>query len=198
MAVMRTLAAIQDPGADFRSLARMIAQDALLSTKLLTMVNSPTFGLPRAIDSLEQAVAYAGLNALRSWMSLLTLASIPGKPPELTQLAILRAKMNETIATSLGLRPFDQHFSVGLFSVLDALLDLPIAQAIQNIPLAKETVDALVARQGAAGQVLQATLLWERGDWDLLLQSTLSPHSLLTAYVAAVQAALDFSQSLKP
>ena len=196
MSVMRTLASIQDPRSDFPHLGKIIAQDAVLSQKLLTMVNSPAFDVPRSITSIEQAVAFMGLKQLRSWMSLLTMASIPGKPTELTSIAILRAKMCELLAHNLGQRQTDVFFVVGLFSVLDALLDLPMQQAISNIPMPSEAVEALLTRSGLPGQILQVTLAYERGDWAILLKTGLQPEMLTSVYLQAVHWAMDLSTSV--
>lgn len=196
MGVMRTLAMIQDPSADFPRLGKIIAQDTALSQKLLTLVNSLSFSLPRPVSTLEQAVAFMGLKQLRSWMTMLTLASIPGKPPELTTLAILRARMCEILAQTFGQKQSDVFFVVGLFSVLDALLDLPLIQAISGISLQTEVVEGLVNRGGAAGQVLNLALAYERGNWAYLLQTGIKPEILTSAYLNAARWATEVSSSV--
>jgi EAL and modified HD-GYP domain-containing signal transduction protein len=196
MGVMRTLAMIQDPTADFPKLGKIIAQDTALSQKLLTLVNSLSFSLPRPVSTLEQAVAFMGLKQLRSWMTMLTLASIPGKPPELTTLAILRARMCEILAQTFGQKQSDVFFVVGLFSVLDALLDLPLIQAISGISLQTEVVDGLVNRGGAAGQVLNLALAYERGNWGYLLQTGIKPEILTSSYLNAARWATEVSSSV--
>lgn len=194
--VMRTLARIQNPDADFKSLGNIIAQDASLSHRLLAMVNSPAFSLARTINSLEQAVAFLGLNQLRAWLTLLTMASIPDKPPELTNLAMLRAKMCELVAPYLAQRKSDAFFVVGLFSVLDALFDLPMAQVLAQLPLAPEIAAGLTTHQGAPGEALKLVMMYEQGDWDSLLRTNLKPEILGNAFRHAVQWTSELAHSL--
>ena len=194
--VMRTMARIQNPDADFKSLGNIIAQDASLSHRLLAMVNSPAFSLSRTINSLEQAVAFLGLNQLRAWLTLLTMASIPDKPPELTNLAMLRAKMCELVAPYLAQRKSDAFFVVGLFSVLDALFDLPMAQVLTQLPLAPEIAEGLAYRRGAPGEALKLVLLYEQGDWDGLLRANIKPEIVGNAFRQGVQWTSELAHSL--
>jgi c-di-GMP phosphodiesterase len=195
--VLRTLARIQNPDADFRSLGNIIAQDASLSHRLLALVNSPAFSVSRTINSLEQAVAFLGLNQLRAWLTVLTLASIPDKPPELTNLAMLRAKMCELLAPYVAQRKSDAFFVVGLFSVLDALFDLPMADVLTQLPLAPEIVEGLARYQGAPGQALKIVLIYERGDWEKLERAKLRLDVIGSAFRQAVQWTSELTRSLE-
>jgi c-di-GMP phosphodiesterase len=194
--VLRTLARIQNPDADFKSLGNIIAQDASLSHRLLALVNSPAFSLSRTINSLEQAVAFLGLNQLRAWLTVLTMAAIPDKPPELTNLAMLRAKMCELLAPYVAQRKSDAFFVVGLFSVLDALLDLPMAEVLKQLPLTPEIVDGLDRRQGAPGYALKIALIYERGDWERLERAKLKLDIVGSAFRQAVQWTSELTRSL--
>jgi c-di-GMP phosphodiesterase len=194
--VMRTLARIQNPDADFKSLGNIIAQDASLSHRLLALVNSPAYSLSRTINSLEQAIGFLGLNQLRAWLTLLTMASIPGKPPELTNLAMLRAKMCELVSPFLAQRKSDAFFVVGLFSVLDALLDMPMADVLAQLPLAPEISEGLALRRGAPGEALRLVLLHEQGDWNGIFRSGIKPEVMGTAFRQAVQWTTELANSL--
>jgi EAL and modified HD-GYP domain-containing signal transduction protein len=195
-AVLRTLAGIQNPDADFRSLGNIIAQDASLSHRLLALVNSPAFSVSRTINSLEQAVAFLGLNQLRAWLTVLTMASIPDKPPELTNLAMLRAKMCELLAPYVAQRKSDAFFVVGLFSVLDALLDLPMANVLSQLSLTPEIAEALTHHQGPPGQALKMALIYERGDWERLERAKLRLDVVGNAFRQAVQWTSELTRSL--
>jgi EAL and modified HD-GYP domain-containing signal transduction protein len=194
--VLRTLARIQNPDVDFKSLGNIIAQDSSLSHRLLALVNSPAFSLSRTINSLEQAVAFLGLNQLRAWLTVLTMAAIPDKPPELTNLAMLRAKMCELLAPYIAQRKSDAFFVVGLFSVLDALLDLPMADVLTQLPLSPDIVEGLARRQGAPGQALKVVLVYERGDWERLERAKLRLDVIGSAFRQAVQWTSELTRSL--
>ena len=194
--VMRTLARIQNPDADFRSLGNIIAQDASLSHRLLVLVNSPAYSLSRTINSLEQAIGFLGLNQLRAWLTLLTMADIPDKPPELTNLAMFRAKMCELVAPHLVQRKSDAFFVVGLFSVLDALLDMPMPDVLRQLPLSPEIGEGLAQRRGPPGEALRLIQLLELGDWNGIFRSGLKPEIMGAAFRQAAQWTAELSRSL--
>ena len=187
--VMRSLAQIQDSTADFQSLAKIISQDVSLSYKLLKLVNSAYYSLSKTITSLEQAVALIGLNQLRAWMTLILMASVRNKPHELTTLALARAKMCELLAKDRGERQTDPFFLVGLFSILDALMDLPMQDVIVNLPLSEDIASALLSQKGQPGEVLKIALAYERGQWDglLALKGGPKPADISAAYLEAIQ-----------
>ncbi len=194
--IMRSLAQIQDTSADFQSLAKIIAQDVSLSYKLLKLVNSAYYSLSKSITSLEQAVALIGLNQLRAWMTLLMMASVRNKPHELTTVALVRAKMCELLAKEMGERQTDPFFLVGLFSILDALMDLPLPEALASLPLADDIVNALVTHQGTLGELLLLVMTYERGQWESLfkLKQPVKPSQLGAAYLEAVRWTIEVAQ----
>lgn len=165
LVLLRLLSQIQDPRADFRQLAELVVQDVTLSYRLLQLVNSAYFGRRKPITSLEQAIALIGLNHLRGWLTLMQMACLDRKPPELITIALVRARMCERLARALGLGNPDPFFLTGLLSVLDALMDVPMPEAVASLPLAPVVRDGLVARQGPTGQVLNLATAYERGTW---------------------------------
>ncbi|MFT3816367.1 MAG: HDOD domain-containing protein [Rubrivivax sp.] len=53
-------------GASSAQLVDLISAEPLIAAKVLAAVNSPLYGLGRAVDSIGQAVTYLGLNTVRS------------------------------------------------------------------------------------------------------------------------------------
>jgi c-di-GMP phosphodiesterase len=197
LVLMRTLAKIQDPKADFRSLGALVAQDVALSYKVLKLVNSSYYSLAKTITAIDQAIALIGLNQLRGWLTLLIMASIDNKPHELTNIAMSRAKMCELVAKSLHQSQTELFFLVGLFSVLDAMMDLPMQEALVNLPLADEVVTGLLEQKGMTGEVLQMVLAYEHGDWDRLLKTQLPPEVFQKNYLDAIHWTADVTKSLQ-
>ena len=113
-----------------------------------------------------------GTDRLRLWASLLMLARIEEKPVELFVTAIVRARMCEQLAFAHHIREVDQYFTVGLFSILDGLLDQPMSDIVRTLPLEKEIRQALLNRQGSLGMTLDCVLAYERGDWDTIEMAT--------------------------
>lgn len=118
LAATRLVAKLQDPNIKGEELEETIKQDAALSYKLLLFVNSAYCALPREVDSIGHAAMLIGTARIRTWASLLMLASMDDKPRELMVTAIIRAKMCEQLAEAQHVRNAEQFFTVGLFSVL--------------------------------------------------------------------------------
>lgn len=176
MVILKTLLKMREADVSFKEIENLIAQDVVLSYKLLKLVNSAYYSFATKIKSLRQAISLIGIHRLQGWMVLLLMASIENKPHELTNIALMRAILAEKIAQSLGEKQTDPFFLSGLFSVLDALFDMPMEKVITSIPLSAEIAEALISHSGKPGKVLNAILASERENWDELLQLGLQPH----------------------
>ena len=82
-------------------------------------------------------------------------------PEELIELALQRARMCE----KLGGDAADAHFTVGLFSVADALLDAPMDDVLETLPFSDEIRDALLTREGPKGELLSTVMAYEQGEF---------------------------------
>jgi c-di-GMP phosphodiesterase len=164
--MLQIVAALQDPTVQLGALERMIGRDVGLSFRLLRYINSAFFGLRFEISSIGQALALLGVENLRRWATLTVLASIDGKPPELTVTALVRARFCERAGDQLpGPRP-GELFTLGLFSVIDALMDAPIEEVVGMIPFPPDMRDALTERKGEKGGLLNCVTALEAGDFD--------------------------------
>jgi c-di-GMP phosphodiesterase len=164
--LLQVLAALQDSTVQLGQLEHMIGRDVGLSYRLLRYINSAFFGLRFEISSIRQALALLGVQNLRRWATLTVLASVDGKPPELTVTALTRARFCERAGEQLsGPRP-GELFTLGLFSVIDALMDAPIEDVVALIPFPADMRDALTERQGEKGALLECVTALEAGDFD--------------------------------
>jgi c-di-GMP phosphodiesterase len=185
--VMRLLAQVTDPKADFTSLETLISQDVGLSYKVLKLVNSGYYSLSTTVKSIRQAISLIGLSQLRGWMMLLMMSTVDDKPHELTAIALQRAKMCEMIGKALGESQAEAFFLAGLFSVLDAIMDIPMSQVVSSIPLADDVVSALTKREGKIGMALNTVIAVEQGAWDQVLRCGLQPEILKNIYLESVK-----------
>ena len=201
LAATRLVAKLQDPDIKGEELEETIKQDAALSYKLLLFVNSAHYALPRRVDSIGHAAMLIGTARIRTWASLLMLASMDDKPRELMVTAIIRAKMCEQLAEAQHVRNAEQFFTVGLFSVLDAMLDCLMADVLEKLPLSEETTAALLNHEGLLGKILDFTLAYERSEWDRLAELTtqlrLDPATIRSAYLKAVTWTMEITSELK-
>ena len=107
----------------FEQLEKIIGADVGLSVGLLRHVNSAFFALPRKIDTVREALTLLGPRAVRRWATVVALSSVPEAPDQVVALALLRGRMCELLGRGASEEERDRLFTVGLFSVADALLD---------------------------------------------------------------------------
>ena len=186
MAVLALLTQLQNPTIEISQLERIFQEDLSLGSQVLRYINSAFFEMPKHIDSIDQAVSMVGTDRLRMWASLLMLARIEEKPVELFVTAIVRARMCEQLALAHHVPDVDQYFTVGLFSILDGLLDQSMDDIIPTLPLEREIRQALLNRQGALGMTLDCVLAYERGDWDTVLCHGFEVETVKAAYLEAI------------
>ncbi len=197
MATLRLLAKLQDPNVQLDRLEQVIREDLSLSYKLLRLINSAFYSLPQRIESIRQTLVLLGLQQIRSWVSLLTMSSLQDKPGELTVTAMIRAKMAERICEEAGQMNADVAFTIGLFSTLDAMLDMPMEEILDTLGLAEELSQALhCEHRGSLGEVLQCVLAYERGDWQSVGYRDLSPQDIRMCYLDAIEWAHGASREL--
>lgn len=166
-AVVSLLAAINNPDVEFEDIEDIISRDAVLSYKLLRLVNSAAFGLPRTIESLRQAIALLGLKIIKNWVSLLAMTNLDDKPLELAVKALIRARFCELLAANSRPRhQCDPFFTVGLLSTLDAFMDVPLPQLLGDIQLSDTLRQALLEGAGEEGKLLKIAIAYERGQWE--------------------------------
>jgi EAL and modified HD-GYP domain-containing signal transduction protein len=165
-AVLELLAVLHDPDVEIADLQHKIALDVGLSFRLLRYINSAFFGLRQQVRSIGQAVTLLGIEHLKQWTSLTVFTSIDDKPAELTVTALVRARFCELAGqTNLEVNGNDM-FTLGLFSVIDALFDAPMEELLAKLPLAPDMCEALLAHKGREGEMLECLNALEDGDFD--------------------------------
>ena len=167
---LQMLKVIQDEDYDFAELAKFVSRDVSLAYKLLKYANSAYFARRQKLDSISMAVAMLGQLTLRKWLALMMLSYLAeDKPSELLRLAAFRGSFCELIADQLlGRRTEAGMFhTVGMFSLLPAMLDKGMAEILPELALPEAIQEALLA---AAATPLSRTLrlvrAYERGDWE--------------------------------
>ncbi len=147
-------------------LEQVIIRDLGLSVKLLCYINSAYFGMRCKISSIRQAVMMLGSREVCQWALLASLTGGPTAPRELSVIALTRARMCEQLGAGNCEVAGDELFMIGLLSLADALLVLPLETIVAQLPLADHVAQALLWHAGPAGNILEATLAFERGDFD--------------------------------
>lgn len=137
-------------------------EDGSLATSEVLLSGFIDIGLPRKVASLHEAVVYLGVDAVRRRAMLASLTSVDDKPRDLLITALGRARCCELLGAES--RQANQHscFTAGLFSALDALLDTPLVELLDNLPLSDELNAAILEHTGPVGEILKCTLAYEQ------------------------------------
>jgi EAL and modified HD-GYP domain-containing signal transduction protein len=157
---------------DNRDIENGFKRDAALSFKLLRYINSVGFGLSCEIQSIQHALTILGRKQLYRWLTLLMVtAGENSTPPALMKTSITRGRLTELLGESY----FEKHdrdnlFIVGVFSLLDAILKMPMDQVLEKIQLPEPVCEALLNREGVYGPFLQLTEACEGADSKRILE----------------------------
>lgn len=166
----RLLEFTQQDEPDFRSLAEAIKTDVSISYRLLTYLNSPLFTFHINIQSIEQAIILLGWRQVRNWLRVIIFSDISpeGKSSELPFLCVQRGRFFESVAKQAGTKSNDREtlFMLGLFSLLEPLLKMPMAEILTNLPLESELKEALLGGINRYSPWLALAQAFEAGDWE--------------------------------
>lgn len=193
--VMRLLGCLYDPDVTPDQISSLVSQDPQLSYRLLRIINSAAYSLPRKIHSMREAVVYLGLDSLKRWISLLAVSSSDDTPPELLRTLLIRGRCGELIAQHLNKQPADHYFTTGLFSGIDSLLGADLNYLIEELPLANEIKQAILQYQGELGEVLKATIAFEQAQWEQL-PAAIDHQIINQSYFEAIQWCDEITASL--
>jgi EAL and modified HD-GYP domain-containing signal transduction protein len=152
---------------DFEGVNNVIERDVGLSYMLLRFINNPTINKRYKITSLRHALNYMGEVEVKKFIALLALANLSDeKPAELLNLSLVRAKFCDLLGTekNMGNNP-PTAFLLGLFSMLDALLDQKMESLVEKLPLVNEVKEALCGGQNDLSVYLVLIKAFESGNW---------------------------------
>ncbi len=178
--------------ADLRDIESIVKQDVVLSFKLLRYVNSAGFGLARGVESFRHAITVLGYDKLRQWLLLvLAIGERDAGASALVRTAVTRGRFAELIGTGRVARDdTDRLFLVGMFSVIEALVDMPMAAALNGLPLAPGVTQALLNGTGPYSDYLELVRGCENCDFNLIpilaQRLELTPREVNQAHVGAL------------
>lgn len=174
--LLQLLAELENEKATGASLEQIVINDAALTYKILKVVNSAAFAVPKEIESLSHAITLLGLQQIRRWIMLFLTTAENGKPNELTRNMLVRGRMCEILAEMTGRDNPMNFFVVGLLSQLDALFDIDMPELLEQVPLNHEIKEALLKSEGKMGSLLAEVCLYEKGQFDSLHGLVPQPH----------------------
>jgi EAL and modified HD-GYP domain-containing signal transduction protein len=195
--LLKLLTCLYDPDVDMRELEELIRQDVSLSYRLLRMVNSAYYALDTKVESIRHALVILGLKQIRAWLTILAMSEVNDRSNTLMTTAMIRGKMCELLAQSMGYKQEDRFFTVGLLSILDAIMDLPMTEVLQSLPMTDDINQALLKHTGPLGELLGCVIDYENGDWNAVESAGLSSIILRDSYLASIAWASEISHRIQ-
>ena len=173
--------------------AKIVGQDPSLSISLLKFVNSPYLNLSSKIKNIQHAAAMLGQAEVRKWVTTAVSGGLASdKPDEITKLSLMRAKFAENLAPHFEMAIHAQSlFMMGLFSILDVVLDMPIEKALEIISVSESIAEALIHRKGEYGKIMTFITTFETANWNevsrLMVVHKIEVEQVFDAYIKAAQ-----------
>lgn len=182
---------VNDIDFDLTKAADIIGRDTALVVKLLELVNK--MALNSEITSIRHAAAMLGQKELKKWINTAVTSQLcTDKPNEITRISLLRAKFAENLAPVFemaGQAP--ELFLMGLFSVLDIILDMTMEESLKKVKVSKPVENALIGRKGELSEVLDLIESYENANWAeldrVILLKGFEADAVYNAYKGALE-----------
>ena len=174
MQLLEIMAEVNKVDFEFNKLEKMIVRDASISYKLMRLINSAYFKRAKEISSIRQAIIMIGESGIRRFLSLISMAGLAAnKPDELIKVSLVRAKFCELIGNHPGSKAdTSELFTLGLFSLIDAIMDDSMENLMSQIPLSSKIKEVLISRTGELSGYLSLIESYEKGEWEEIEKAT--------------------------
>jgi EAL and modified HD-GYP domain-containing signal transduction protein len=201
LAHFQILELLQHEPLNLHQLSQLVKQDASLSYRFLRLVNSPVCAIRQEVRSIKATLLVLGDDAIRRIATLAITSELNGNQPlELLRMGFVRARFCELAARFCALEPAEQYL-LGLFSLLPAMMRVPMTDLTPMLPLRKTIREALMGAASLESCLLHWVEFHERGDWvhcDAIVHSySLKMEPMVRCYAEAViwaDAALHFAR----
>jgi c-di-GMP-related signal transduction protein len=188
---LRMMQAVAKPELNAQEIENVIKSEASLCYRLLRYLNSASFAFAAEIHSVRHALSLLGEREIRRWVRLVAMMGAgKGKSSELVTSALLRARFCELLSPKVQLGDSDL-FLMGLLSLMDAVLELPMAKVLEQLPVDQEIRAVLSGGTSRLRPVYQLMLARESGEWkdtaELTRKLQLTESDVSDVYWQAVQ-----------
>lgn len=182
---------VNAPDFELTDAAEIIERDTALVISMLKMVNR--MAVNSEVTSIRHAAAMLGQYELKKWINTaVTNELYADKPNEVTRLSLMRAKFAENLAPAFDLAmQSGELFLLGLFSVLDIIMDQPMSEALKEVKVSKEIGDALTEHKGILAPVYDFIKQYEAANWQeisrVMIIRSIKMERIHDAYVQALK-----------
>ena len=176
---LRILQEINHPELDFNRIEEIIKRDISITYKLLKYANSAAFAGRCQIHSIRRALVRLGGDNIKKIISIIALTGMgTDKPDELLTTSIVRAKFCELLSPLIGLEDRSSElFLLGMFSLIDAIMDQPLSDIMTEIPLSSDIKNALSGTKNQLRDAYEFIVAYEKGDWKVVSARQILPVS---------------------
>ena len=195
----RLMVAITKDEPDVEEIEQIISIDATMTYALLRVANSLAYSSRNKTTSVRQAITKMGLEQLKQWIYLLSVSNEEGEVDpffeEFLKLSFTRANLCSELVSYVRGLPISKNeaYLMGMFSTLEYLIDAPMEEILQEVPVTEEIKDALLKKEGACGMLYEMVLAYENADWDRVNELTeklgVAANLLTTLYFKSMEAA---------
>lgn len=188
---VQLLNAVREDNFELDEISKIVEKDVALTVLLLKHINSQRFATK--IKTIQHAAAMLGQKELRKWVSTAASAQLASdKPSEISKVSLIRAKFGENLAPHFGMKlEADALFLMGLFSVIDVMLDLSIDEALTMVSVSDNIKDALVKHTGSYYPIYEFIQFYEAADWTsvsrFLILYGIAVEDIYEAYIDSVK-----------
>ena len=178
---------------EYDKISNIIEYDVALTYKLMRLINSPAFYTNSKITSVNHALVLLGFSEIRKWITIIMMRDLgANKPDEIVKSSLLRAKMGEQIAPAIGLRSRkNELFLVGIFSMIDTLMNRSLFDILSEIPLEIEIVEAILGFDNELREGFNIILEYEKGEWDkvnkMCIDKKIDSKKIRDAYIKSLE-----------
>ena len=163
------MVAVTSEEPDMDEITRIISRDVTLAFSLMKLVNSAYFGLTNQVKSVQQALVVLGIEQLKQWIYLLSFRDgSDGMQDELIKTSFQRANfcmdLASIAATHLPISP-SEAYMMGMFSTLGTLMEVPLEDALYELPISEHIKSALIKNEGICADLYNLVLSYEHADW---------------------------------
>jgi len=163
---LRMLQEVSRPDLDLPGLEKLIKSEASVCYRLLRYLNSAVFGFRSEIHSVRHALSLLGERDLRRWVRLIAAVGAgQERTSDLVLSALVRGRFGELLAPHVCHGDSDL-FLMGLLSLIDAMLEMPMSDVLEKISLDHPTKAVLLGQPSALRPVFQLMLAHESGEWE--------------------------------
>ncbi len=181
---------VNDVDFELTKAADVIGRDTALVVSLLEMVNR--IATKSEVTSIRHAAALLGQRELKKWINtVITKELCADRPNEITRVSLLRAKFMECLAPSFGMgMKASELFLMGLFSVLNIILSMPMEEALNKVNVSRDIRDALLSCKGEFAEIYGFMTAYENADWQevsrMQILKNIDNDAVFKAYIEAV------------